>query len=170
MKCTAILTDKQISDAFNEYSASLYRYIMYKVNDDELAKDMVQDAFLKLLGHRGEVRIDNVKSLLYATVHNIIIDYVRRREKYSEIMSEYFKGYDETYTVEEKINADEIAHLEKVCLKRLPPQRRRVYTLHRFNEKSSDEIALCLNVSKKTVENHLLASRKEVRGFLKKCI
>lgn len=171
MRGTAILTNQQISDAYDEYSQSLYIYIMCKVNDEDLAKDMMHDTFLKLLEHRGEVRIDTVKSLLYVIARNIIIDYVRRQEKSREIFSDYYRFYDESYnSVESDVNTKEISSQEIMVLKTLPEKRRKVYALSRFREMTVKEISECLNLSFRTVENHLFISRKEVREHIRKCI
>lgn len=171
MRGTAILTNQQISDAYDEYSHSLYIYILCKVSDGNLAEDMMHDAFLKLLEHRGELRIDTVKSLLYVIARNIIIDYVRRQEKSREIFSDYYRCYDESYnSVESDINTKDISSHEIMVLKTLPEKRRRVYTLSRFRDMSVKEISEHMHVSLKTVENHLRISRKEVREYIRKCI
>lgn len=59
---------------------------------------------------------------------------------------------------------------ELKCLRSLPAQRRKIYMLNRFQEKSSSEIAETLQLSRRTVENHLFICRKEVRAYLKQCI
>ena len=42
--------------------------------------------------------------------------------------------------------------------------------VNRFQGKSSEDIAEELNLSRRTVENHLFISRKEVREFIRQCI
>ena len=42
--------------------------------------------------------------------------------------------------------------------------------MNRFQGKSSEDIAEELNLSRRTVENHLFISRKEVREFIRQCI
>lgn len=52
----------------------------------------------------------------------------------------------------------------------LSDQRRKIYTMNRFEEKSISEISTELNISPRTVENHLFVSRKVVRDFIRQCI
>lgn len=45
-----------------------------------------------------------------------------------------------------------------------------IYTLNRFENKTSPEIANELNLSCRTVENHLFLGRREMREFFRNCI
>jgi RNA polymerase sigma-70 factor (ECF subfamily) len=42
--------------------------------------------------------------------------------------------------------------------------------MSRFQDKSAEDIAEELKLSRRTVENHLFISRKEVREFIRRCI
>ena len=44
----------------------------------------------------------------------------------------------------------------------LPSQRRKIYVMNRFEDKSVTDISEELNISRRTVENHLFISRKAV--------
>lgn len=85
-------------------------------------------------------------------------DYIRRYYKKQEIDS-YL--YDFTVTssndTEEKIIADDLMAMERTRLAAMPEQRRLIYTLNRFEDKSSPEIASELELSCRTVENHLFS-------------
>ena len=48
----------------------------------------------------------------------------------------------------------------------MPPQRKKIFELSRYKGVSNDEIATSLNISKKTVENHLNAALKEIKKAL----
>lgn len=171
MRSTAILTNEQISEAYLDYSDSIYKYILYKINDEEISKDMMHDTFLKVLEHRGDVRIDTVKSFLFVTARNIVIDYVRRQKNTFEIFSDYYKSYEDCYvSVESEVNAKDIFMHEMVIVNALPHKRKKVYTLSRFKDMSVGEIAIKMNISKRTVENHLRISRQEVRNYIRQCI
>ena len=67
-------------------------------------------------------------------------------------------------------HAKEILFLEKNKLQSFPSQRKTIYIMNRFYEKSTGEIAEELNLSKRTVENHLMIGRKVMRNYIKQCI
>jgi DNA-directed RNA polymerase specialized sigma24 family protein len=60
--------------------------------------------------------------------------------------------------------------MERTRLAAMPEQRRLIYTLNRFEDKSSPEIASELELSCRTVENHLFLGRRDMRDFFRNCI
>lgn len=55
MENILVLSNQSISDTYKEYAHSIFLYILYKVEDKELAYDLVQDTFLRLISYRGEI-------------------------------------------------------------------------------------------------------------------
>ena len=88
--------------------------------------------------------------------------------------SVYLYIYDRTEVghneVESCVVADDLLACEKRRVEFLPSQRRKIYVMNRFEDKSVTDISEELNLSRRTVENHLFISRKEVREYLKQCI
>ena len=61
---------------------------------------------------------------------------------------------------------EELALLIAVAVDRMPEQRRRVFSLSRYEELSNKEIAERLNLSVKTVERHMTAALSQLRRLL----
>lgn len=71
--------DAAIAAAFDAHSASIYGLALRATRDPELAADVTQEAFLRLLteGQRGRYP-DNVGGWLYRTSANLVISRARR--------------------------------------------------------------------------------------------
>ena len=152
-----------IADSYERYHFSVYLYIYNKVNNKEEAEDLSQDVFVRLMDYKQMLRPDTVKFFIYTISRNLVNDYLRRYYKKQEITS-YM--YDRTSCVV----ADDLLACEKRRVEFLPSQRRKIYVMNRFEDKSVTDISEELNLSRRTVENHLFISRKEVREYLKQCI
>lgn len=160
-----------IAEAFEEYRPQLMSYIRYRVNNVEDAEDLFQDTFLSLLDYERLICRDTIKSFIFTIAKNLVIDYLRRFYKKQEITSYMMENTSiQIDSSEDLLLAKDLCRLEKLKVLKLPLQRRQIYYMNRFLYMSSTEIATKLSLSKRTVENHLLLGRRDVREFIRKCI
>lgn len=160
-----------IADSYERYHFSVYLYIYNKVNNKEEAEDLSQDVFVRLMDYKRMLRPDTVKFFIYTISRNLVNDYLRRYYKKQEITSYMYDRTEVSHNeVESCVVADDLLACEKRRLEFLPSQRRKIYVMNRFEDKSVTDISEELNLSRRTVENHLFISRKEVREYLKQCI
>lgn len=173
MKNTTVLSNQVIADAYTGCYDLIFRYIYNKINNRERAKDLTQDTFLRLLSYRDMfyLNIDTIKYFVYTIARNLVTDYLRRYYKEQEINAYLLETVRTSVDdVENKLYAKELSWLEQEKLSRLPSQRRKVYAMNRFQYKTAFEISTELHISSRTVENHLLISRKEIRTYIKQSI
>lgn len=160
-----------ITSSYKEHYNSVCSYINYRINNWETAKDLSQDVFLRLIDYKQMLRPDTVKFFIFTIARNLLTDYLRRYYKKQEITS-YLYDHAVTYTneTESHVIAKELSLLERHKLETLTAQRKKIYVMSRFDEKSISEISTELSISPRTVENHLFVSRREIREFIKQCI
>lgn len=83
MKITA---DANAADAFteayNRFADDIFRHCAFRCFDRERAKELMQDAFMKVWEYISAGNdVDNIRALLYKTANNLIIDQARRAKK-----------------------------------------------------------------------------------------
>lgn len=166
------LNDKLVTCAFKQYYRSVYLYFYCSIGIKEEAEDLSQDTFLRLSEYGWMLRPDTVKGFLFAIARNLKMDYLRRYYKREQVAFAYFYGKPLSCEnmAEQQMVVEDILSSEKMKIQRMPLQRRKVYSMVRFEGKSVSEIASCLNLSMRTVENHLSIGRKEIRSYLCRCI
>lgn len=165
------LSDRLITEYYEEYRQSVFFYICRRIENRSDAEDLTQDAFLRLLEYRMMIRRDTLKYFIFTIVRNLLNDYLRRYYKRQEIDRYLYDTLPrETVEPESRMVADELRRLESRRVSALPEQRRKVYIMSRFQDKSAEDIAEELKLSQRTVENHLFISRREVREFIRRCI
>ena len=156
METTANTSDNIITRSYEEYYQVILTYITYRITHRYEAEDLTQDVFVRLLDYKQMLRPDTV---------------IRRYYKKQEIDSYIYDTMStSTNETEEKIIGDDLMTMERTRLAAMPEQRRLIYTLNRFENKTSPEIANELNLSCRTVENHLFLGRREMREFFRNCI
>ena len=160
-----------IATAYTDYYQKVFAYIACRINRPQEAEDLAQDVFLRLLGYQQMIQSETVKYFIFTIARNIVTDYIRHyyvRQQAAICLYEQVITYsDET---EEKLLTDHLVNMELRILEKFPSQRKKIYGLSRYDEKSVDEIAEALQLSPRTVENHLFLGRKLMRTALRQCI
>lgn len=161
-----------ITKSYEKYYQIILSYITYRINHKYEAEDLVQDVFVRLLDYKPMLREDTVKYFLFTIARNIVTDYIRRYYKKQEVTSYIYENTLQTTVTnsDESCVVKDLLCLEKNKLQTFSVQRKRVYILSRFEGMTVSDISDELQLSKRTVENHLLAGRKIMRAFMRKCI
>jgi RNA polymerase sigma-70 factor (ECF subfamily) len=154
---------------FDAHKDRLYTYILSIIKSKEVSEELVMDVFLKIwLAEDMVTQIEDFSAFLFRIAYNKSIDFLRSASRdpvfrdllWNEIQMEGDSRADSTVILHEF----ESKLREAVSL--LSPQRREVYTLSREKGFSHDEIAHKLRLSKSTVSNHIVESRRFIRTYL----
>ena len=171
MKDNSTKTAQLVASAYEEYFDKVYRYIYFKINNREEAEDLAQDVFVRLMNYNQIICTDTIKFFIFTIARNLLNDFLRRHYKKQEITS-YIYEHAITHTIEteSEVIANDLQAHEQYRLSLLPTQRRTIYSMNRFDNKNILEISTELNLSPRTVENHLFMGRKEIREYISRCI
>ena len=144
-----------IETLFKEYFARLTVYAYPFVDSEEVAKDIVQEAFIVLMDRTDILARPEqvIKSFLYSTVKNQCLNYKRRQATAEKIHIE-LKGKEESETdqLTDLIRAEIIGVLHSE-LSTLPDKCQHVCKLIYFDGKKYEEVAKLLNISLNTVKS-----------------
>ncbi|MDE5983121.1 MAG: RNA polymerase subunit sigma-70 [Duncaniella sp.] len=159
--------NRLISDCYMATHNKIERFIGQRVNDICEAENLTQDVYLKLLEYDKELTADTITSLVYTIARNIVNDYLRHAYRTGAV-KEYLRENSLLYStdVEAEVSARDIAVMERSRVERLPRQRRIIYVMSRYFEKSIADISTRLSLSTRTVENHLRMGRRDVREYM----
>ena len=74
------LDSQVIGAVYDRYFADVYRFVYYKLNDEQVAEDISSDVFVRLLEAVQKKRgpQTNLKGWLLATASNAVGDYLRK--------------------------------------------------------------------------------------------
>ena len=137
---------KEFLDLYDQHANSIYRFILFKVSNADMAWDLAQDCFMKVWEYwsRKPGEIANPKAFLFTVARNLVIDFWRARARTQTVELD-------TETMDVAIDVGNSAHdrlvlrdeIQEVMqlLDRLPPDDREVLTLRFTEELSFREIA-----------------------------
>ncbi len=153
---------------FGEYSGRLYRFAYGYLKSEEESEELVQEVFTRIWEKHKDLKSElSFKSYLFSIAFNIIKKHFRREA----IKSEYFKSRisdDLDLETTRKISYDSLYQYVSDLIEMLPGRRKEIFIKSRFDGLSIKEISEELNISHKTVENHLSDALKFIRSGLLK--
>ncbi len=164
------------------YGSMLYGYTLKRVNDREVAEDLVQDTFVAALrAKKNFEERSSERTWLFAILKNKIIDYYRGKGRSqtenideSDTLDYLFNekgvwkdsidlwGSNPDKQVEEK----EFSKILKRCIGFLPEVQQRVFTLRDMQSLSGEDICKVLNIS----SSNLWVLTHRARHQLRSCL
>jgi len=136
--------------------------------DINVAEDIVQELFIKLWTNRDNLEIrGSLLSYLYRSARNESINYLKHK-KVEEKYQIYINRFSSEEAFRDLIEEEEFHNQLYSAYKLLPPRCKQIFELSRIQEKSHEEIASLLSISKNTVKNQIVYALKIIRSELEK--
>lgn len=152
---------------FMQYQPRLLNFLTGLIHDKEASRDMSQDIFMMLWRDREKLRVVNsFSSYLFQIARYMAYDYFDKLAVSEKYADELLQNPELGESDEEQFFVRELQSLINQTVDQMSPQRQRVYRMSREEGLSNEEIAQRLDISKRTVENHLTAALAILRKVL----
>lgn len=154
------MTVKEYNTTVELYSDNVFRFILKNIRDEEKAKDIVQDAFVKMWQKTDEIEAVKAKSYLFTTAYRTMIDLIRRDKKQGnwDEVAEKSYSHSQQYTgINEVLN---------VALTKLSEIQRSVIMLRDYEGYDYSEIAEITKLSLSQVKVYIFRGRKILKDYL----
>jgi RNA polymerase sigma-70 factor (ECF subfamily) len=146
---------------YSRHRAALYRYLVRQSRDTEIANDLFQEVWSRVIVNRGryEARA-KFRTFLFTLAHNCFIDHCRRmksRPAGSSIEEADAADLltDDDARPEYELERAENSRRYRAALATLPQEQRDVYLLHEESDLSLEEIARVTGVGTETAKSRL---------------
>lgn len=150
---------------YDELSDPLFRHCYFRVSNRDVARDMVQDTFIKTWQYIAQGKdIGNLKAFLYKVANNLIIDYYRKKKSDSlDVLEEEGMVFR---TEDDNLFSTAEASVVLKALQSLEDKHREIIVMRFLNEMSPREIGEILGQSENAVSVRLNRALKKYREVL----
>lgn len=158
-----------INELYAQYGGRLYRFAFGYLKSDEDARDVVQEVFIRLWNSREALKEkNNPEAFLFNIARNTIISAFRKKMSEKEYL-EYlrFRVVKNSADTEKQVDYTLLAEKVRRLIGELPEQRQRIYLLSKEKGLSNKAIAEELQISVKTVEDHMTKALRFLKENLK---
>ncbi|GAB2981357.1 RNA polymerase sigma-70 factor [Mucilaginibacter puniceus] len=153
-------------EIYNRYWLELYRSAYKRIREREASQEIVQNFFTTFWLNRSQLKIhSSLQGYLFTSIKYLVLNYKRTeaiKNAYNEsqlvIQHNAYENPTENY-----INYKDLKETVDAFVNQLPIKCRSVFELSRNQHKTNREIAQQLQISEKTVENHLTKAIRYLR-------
>lgn len=165
------------------YGDYMYRYALFRLNNEDTSRDMVQDTLIAAWQSQKNFRGDSsVRTWLVGILKHKITDYIRKQIRDRNLvhhlemdpLSDFFDARDQWHqpvhtcmgNPEQLSSNREFLKVLHRCIGALPEQHRHVFTLRELNGENTDTICNACDITPTNL--HVIMHR--ARLALQKCL
>lgn len=155
------MTVKEFNQSVDDFSDNIYRFILSNIRSDEMARDIVQDAYERLWKNHKKVDVQKVRSYLFTTAHNRMIDLIRKgkhEQKIDETSEMSASCYDNQYSDLQEILHDALQNLSEI--------QRALILLRDYENYAYKEIAEITELSESQVKVYIFRARQKLKSYI----
>ncbi len=149
-------SEAAFQQVFTTWYRPLHAYAFTLLQEEAMAEEMVQSVFVKLWERSDSLNLGgSLAAYLYRAVHNESMNYLKHLKVRQKHQLHVVHRSEHTDHAGRRLQVKELEARIGEALEELPEQCRTVFQLSRFEELRYREIAERLQISVKTVENHM---------------
>jgi RNA polymerase sigma-70 factor (ECF subfamily) len=153
------VTSKEYNKCVDKIADGLYRFALKVMNDMDVAKDIVQEAFERLWISRKTVEESKAKSYLFTVAYHSMIDKKRKYKLLDKYTNEMFDdAHNEQYS-----DLNELLHR---AAERLPDIQRSVLLLRDYEGYSYEEIEKITGLNLAQVKVYIHRARLQMKQYI----
>lgn len=165
--------DKKWFEVFyKKYYKQLFTVALRYLGKTETAEEIVHDVFINIWNKADQLDVQiSMKSYLFRSVVNSSLNFIKKEKADEQKRAAYLIVHDQQDEILEqdlRANDDELLKGLEAALALLPDKCKQVMYLSRFGKLKQQEIADQMDISIKTVKNHLTYGFKKLREHLEK--
>lgn len=155
---------RAFEELFRATHGALVRYTVTFTHDQAAASDLVQDVYIRIWERRTVLDPDrSLKALLYRMARNLALNRMRDQQNRRDLLMDYTPSLHAESEPDAQVEGRDLRQRLETWIAALPERQREALTLSRFEGMSHDEIADVMDISPRTVNNHLVKALKYLR-------
>jgi len=149
---------------YKKYYKQLFAIAFRYTGQAQIAEEIVHDVFINIWSKAEGLNIhQSMKNYLFRSVVNSSINFLKKEKIDAKKKLSYSKVQDDGIYEQEDDQEEELFNRLEEALNLLPEKCRKVMYLSRYSRLKQKDIADQMNISIKTVKNHLTYGFQKIR-------
>lgn len=155
-------------ELYQVYLTPIYRFIYFRVKNREVAEDLTQNVFLRVLEKQGGLDTDSLaKAYFYRVARNLVIDYYRKKKDLPmDFEALNFYGHDSKENLPNQVDGQLALTSIKNIIAQLDDKSQEIIILKFVNELSNKEVSELLGKTEMAIRQLQCRALKKLRKIL----
>ena len=150
--------------AYRLWHVKVYAYFVGKTKSEYMSEELLQLTFIKLWNSRHTLNeIVAFEAQLFTIARTTMLDFLRQQARRQRLIDEVTPIFEERV---EPLWEPDLESRITMSIDKLPPTRKMVFLLNRFEGFSNKQIAERLEISPRTVEKHMSLALRQLKSLL----
>ena len=160
--------EKAFYKLYKIYWKEVYAYSLTILKSKTLADEIVQDVFLQIWLKRETLDpARSLKPFLITVTKNKTLDFLKKSVNDRKLREAVFYSREKLDNpIYQKHREEDLEVIKQEALSLLPPRRKLIFEMSRYENKSYEEIAKELGIATNTVKSQMQKALKTLRTFL----
>lgn len=154
------MTVNEYNACADKYSDGVYRFILKNIRDDDTARDIVQESFVRMWEKVKDISYEKAKSYLFTTAYHTMIDHIRRNQRLSSM-----EGFYEN-KLQDHNSFSDLKEVVNEAVSRLPEIQRTVLLLRDYEGYPYDEIGEITGLNESQVKVYIFRARTAIKQYI----
>lgn len=154
------MTTTEYNKCVDAFSDGVYRFILKNIKDDDKAKDIVQDSFIKMWDKVGDITYEKARSYLFTTAYHTMIDMIRREKKQTTLEESFTRNLSVSHQY------SDLKEVLDVAVEKLPDIQKSVIMLRDYEGYSYDEIGEITGLNESQVKVYIYRARLFLKNYI----
>lgn len=154
------MTTTEYNKCVDAFSDGVYRFILKNIKDDDKAKDIVQDSFIKMWDKVGDITYEKARSYLFTTAYHTMIDMIRRKKKQTTLEESFTRNLSVSHQY------SDLKEVLDVAVEKLPDIQKSVIMLRDYEGYSYDEIGEITGLNESQVKVYIYRARLFLKNYI----
>ena len=159
--------EKGLRMMMDAYQSRLYWHIRRLVDDEDAAKDVLQETFIKVYQNFSQFKKDSqLYTWLYRIASNEALQHLNKVKKMQKTEQDADIYLENQKAENSGRNADEIELLLQDAIQKLPEKQRMVFTLRYYDDLPYEEISKILDMSVSTLKTNYHYAKSKIEQYI----
>ena len=159
--------EKGLRMMMDVYQSRLYWHIRRLVDDEDAAKDVLQETFIKVYQNFSQFKKDSqLYTWLYRIASNEALQHLNKVKKMQKTEQDADVYLENQKAENSGRNADEIEDLLQDAIQKLPEKQRMVFTLRYYDDLPYEEISKILDMSVSTLKTNYHYAKSKIEQYI----